>query len=264
LHNIEIIDPLGVARFGSVDLDGFFTAASGARSIVLGDITSNSTFSIGSGNGSGGVALTFAHVEDLVLESLMPIKRLRASDWIDNQGDEDAITAPSVRSLLITGNGGRAGDFETDVTLSDARALAHVRIAGAMNDSTIRTSGAIGTVNVGAMHDSNIFAGVTHRVATAEELQQAAKIKSIVVSGVSGGVAFTDSNIVAEAIGRVVLTGVDGQSAADEFGIVADRIGDYLRTAGAVRVHHEDLDNPGAFAPPGEADRVGNYVLRIV
>jgi hypothetical protein len=114
------------------------------------------------------------------------------------------------------------------------------------------------------MHDSNIFAGVTHRVATAEELQQAAKIKSIVVSGVSGGFALTDSNIVAEAIGRVVLTGVDGQSAADEFGIVADRIGDYLRTAGGVRVHHEDLDNPGAFAPPGEADRVGNYVLRIV
>ena len=264
LHNIEMIDPLRAARLASVDLDGFFTAASGARSIVLGNVVSNSTFSIGSGNLSGGVSLSFAHVGDVVFESLMPVKRLRATDWIDQTGEADRIDAPSIRSLLITGNALLPGDFEADVTLTDETTLGRVRIAGAMKDSTITTAGSIGTVKVGAMHGSNLFAGVTARVDTAAELQQAADIRAITVTGSGAGLAFTDSNIVARAIGRVVLTGVDGQSAVDEFGIVADRINDYLRATSGGNIHRENLDDPGAFVPTGEADREGNYVVRIV
>jgi hypothetical protein len=258
LHNIDINDPIGVAQLGAVDLDGYFTAASGARSIILGDVVSNSTFSIGSGNKRGSVALTFAHVEDVVLESLIPIKRLRADDWIDQTGEEDHVLAPALRSLVVK------GDFEADVTVSDDSALRTVRIAGAMKDSTITLAGDAGSVKIGAMQHSNFFAGVTSRVTTADALGDAGKIREFVVNGTGTASAFSDSNVVAQALGKVVLTGVDGQSGASEFGIVADRIESYLRLAGSVRVAKHHLDDPAALTPAGEADRAGNFVARIV
>jgi cyclophilin family peptidyl-prolyl cis-trans isomerase len=258
LHNIDITDSLGVAQLASVDLDGYFTAASGARAIVLGDIESNSTFSIGSSNRPGSVALTFAHVQDLVLESLVPIKRLRVTDWIDSAGEADQISSPALTSIIVGGN------FEADVTITGDSSLRQVRVGGSMNDSTITTAGDIGTVKVGGMHHSNFFAGVTGRVDTAAELRDAGKIREFVVTGAGAPSAFTDSNVVAQALGRVVLTGVDGQSAADEFGIIADRMEDYLRSAGSVRIAKHHLDDPAAFTPTGEADRTGNFVARIV
>jgi hypothetical protein len=71
----------------------FFTAAGGARLIDLGDVDSNSTFSIGAFGKTNATAakVTLGHVHDVVFESLMNIGSLRAIEWLDLRGDNDSL-----------------------------------------------------------------------------------------------------------------------------------------------------------------------------
>jgi cyclophilin family peptidyl-prolyl cis-trans isomerase len=266
LHNVEISAPIGAAKLRAVDLSGFFTAAAGARVIELGDINSNSTFSLGAfgKTNAGSAKITLGHVHDVVFESLMPIASLRAVDWLDTQGDNDSLSAPTLGSLTITGGGATRGDFEADVILSAGRPFKSFHVTGFVKDSTITTNGPIASVIVGGMDHANIFAGVTARPTTIDEIKSAADIRSFRVSGVGNENAFIDSDVVARAFNRIVLLGVDGQSGTDDFGIVADFVKHYVRVTPTATIRGTGFDDPARFSPAGEADRDGNFVVKIL
>lgn len=266
LHNVDIANSFAKAKFGNVDLTGFFTAAGGARAIEIGNIESDSTFSLGAfaTNNAASVKIAVGRVQDVVFESLMPVGSFRAVDWLDTTGDNDSLSAPSLAALVITGDNTVRGDFQADVTLSGAQPLHSFRVAGLMQDATLRTNGSIKSAVIGGIDHSNIFAGTTARATTIAELNDASDIHSFKVTGLGDANAFVDSSVVARAFQSIAITGVDGQSATEDFGFVADSVKHYVRIAPVGAVQRANLDDPATLSPPGEADRDGHFVLEIL
>jgi hypothetical protein len=66
------------------------------------------------------VTFTLDDVAELTIDSGTPIKSITAVQWLDGDGLDDFINAPSLGTLTIKGSATRMmpGDFEADVTLS--------------------------------------------------------------------------------------------------------------------------------------------------
>ena len=186
----------------TTDLRGDITVNGSLGMLTLDDVADGHAITIGSSaNPKAGVLMKFDEVNDLTIDSDMPIKTLSATDWAGG-----SIDAPSVGSIMVKGDKKRGipGDFGVDVTLKDGT-VNSVRVAGILSgvwtcdavksisaaniedasltltqepndrilalgsltargwitDSQISSSGNIGTVTAGAVQDSSCFAGVT-------------------------------------------------------------------------------------------------------
>jgi hypothetical protein len=153
-----------------VQLVGDFAATSTVSRITLGGITGPSQVSL---NTSGGVigartalSLTAGQVVDCSLDTGgMAVSWLRAVYWMDVDGLADAIEAPSINSLYVSGQRGNArwgtvdvaGNFTPNLTLTGAPEVAgrwrlptlgSVRIAGGTGDATWNITGDAGTVAI--------------------------------------------------------------------------------------------------------------------
>ncbi|MFW6153979.1 MAG: peptidylprolyl isomerase [Planctomycetota bacterium] len=100
--------------------------------------------------------LTLGRVNDLSLDTAMPVARLQVVDWIDDETDApDVVTAPSVGRLIATGSRQAAGYFQADVVLNedgtavDTRLLGAARIAGGVTESDWTLYGTHGPIRVG-------------------------------------------------------------------------------------------------------------------
>jgi hypothetical protein len=119
------------------------------------------------------------------------------------------------------------------------KALPCLNVLGLMSNSEIRTTGDIGTVVVGAMHDSRIYAGVADGVVGLPEPAtdiylpgssegQPAQIGAVIVRGMARQgeyYSFASSCIAAYRVGKVVMTYADFFSQGAPFGVSAWQAG---------------------------------------
>jgi hypothetical protein len=152
----------------------------------------------------------------------MPIRSLRVTEWLDLDDQPDLISAPWIGRVTVTGRKGvnrLTGDFMADVQVTAAGrrnvSLASVSVAGWLDGSRITTQSGIGTVTLGGMRDSDIFAGV----ADVENISglpdpaldfdpsaTTAAIKTVSIRGTmrdAEGFATLNANIAAPTIGRI-------------------------------------------------------------
>jgi hypothetical protein len=246
---------------GDLDVDGTLAT------LVLGDVTGG-TLSTGprlAGDIKTVTTITLGAVRDENLIPGTPIKSLTVLNWADTDGTRDYINASSIAAITAKGRAANAklgiaalaGDFDVDMTLTDAAAkatLGTVKIAGGVggriwkiagavtsitvartvHDSWIRSMGSIGSLTLGAADGSDFLAGADfpafqHHAPTQAQFQAAplATIKAIKVTGWAVAKGQTpprfviDTNFSADTIGTVSLLNMDYASGAADWGIWA-------------------------------------------
>ena len=125
-------------------------------------------------------------------------------------------------------------------------------------------------MTLGAIRDSNVFAGVASGLplgelpSDARRLATRASVCLLSAAGSPtratqlGGNAFIDSNVVAAVIRNIRVTDVDLDSGSDDFGFAATRVNRYRRDT--VRFGRTDLTVPGDY----DNTAPNTYVLRIL
>ncbi len=136
------------------------------------------------------------------------------------------IDAASVGTMTVQGNAD-----ELELTLRQTpepkrQALGKLTVGGTLAESAVRSAGNIGTVRVGVMDHSLLFAGIVDGVTTlpvAGDFATAgaggmAAIGSVTLTGVKGQAAMLiDSDIAGPSIGRVTMGGDAGGGAGYGF-----------------------------------------------
>lgn len=253
--------PLKAITGKGVTLTGDIEIAGSISKIVLGDVAEEHTISIGApapGNTKATVTLLFGSVEETTIISATPINSLTVTEWLDEDGTPDLIQAPWIGKLTIKGNrrSGVLGHFQADLLLDGAGAgkatLGAVKIAGDLRqadwditgnmgkltvigtvaDSTVRTTGGMAGITLGAADGTDFLAGIKHTVAryasdSADFDSVSASIGSLKIKGLKDRGAtrwyFQNSNLSAAKIGKVDLLNVDFDNAGTRFGVHALR-----------------------------------------
>ena len=236
VERAEFQNALGTANLGSVDLADYLFASNGVKKLTLGDVKGQATMLIGAfpPDNTTKTTLKFGRIQDLSLESSMPIASLTAVEWLDTAGTaNDYIRTIGLDTLKITGAKNVRGDFEADLRNDDSSVIKSLSVAGFVNNATIRTFGDVGTVTFGGMNASNLFLGVSERPDDVSDFGDALTLKSFTIKGTTGFgdvLFFSDSQVAAATLGTVKVKGVDTASGDSDFGFVADAIKSYNRT----------------------------------
>lgn len=265
LRNIEALSAVGNAQLGNVDVSGNIAFTKGVKVLRLDDITGPSTMSIGvfAGAEKTPTRLSFDQVRDLSLDSTMPIASLTASEWLDTTGVHDAIVATSVKTLNITGKSGTGsaavrGDLEANVDITSSSAVNTFRVAGLLNEATVRIYGNVGSVSLGGIVNSNFLVGANVLPDSAADFVEHRTVGSFKINGVPGvSDLFISSTVAAAQFNNILVRGVDGDSSTEKFGIVAEAIKSYNRVGGGKL-------SAGELKEDGPHDEVVNYQVLIV
>ena len=253
LDDVELLRFVNSLNLTKTSLTGSVSAARGIYDLRLGNVSGGGTLSLGAfplGKTGSSTQVSLRQVSDFSIDSLAPISSITATQWLDPSGGS-LIEAPALGSLTIT-----KGDFEADIYLTSGATLDSLKVAGFVRESLVRTSGNIGTIDVGGLDQADIYAGVNSRPQSAADFVARTTIDSLIVRGVAGSSkAFIDSNVAAAEIGSVDLLKIDGASGTGAFGIVADAIKSYNRN-GVFAVGDEE--------GPATLDVIGHYRLRIL
>jgi hypothetical protein len=158
--DIQVNGSLGSLQASSTSLLGDMTLSGSLGKLVLDDVLGQHTITIGpAASARQTLSMTFDRVEDLSIVSQMPIRSLRATDWLDVLAGDDTIQAPSLGSLSMTGKRIKtslglqvvAGDFQADLLLTGGLAgytLGSASIAGSIANSTWEIDGQAGNITV--------------------------------------------------------------------------------------------------------------------
>jgi len=137
----------------TTDLLGDLAVDDALGKLWLDDVAAEHTITIGDpADGLATVSLTFDQVADVTLDSAMPIKLLKATEWLDTEGVADTILAPWIAKLQIKGRSrdALAGHFQASLDLDGtgdpARTLGSAKIAGTLSDCTWDITGDVGTI----------------------------------------------------------------------------------------------------------------------
>lgn len=149
--------PLKGITAKTTDLRGDITINGSLGSITFDDIADGHTITIGpSANPKAGVLMKFDEIEDLTINSDMPIKMLSATEWLDTDETPDELNSPSVGSLIIKGskNKGLEGDFEANLNLGNGvganltePVLKSLKITGTLRGNSV-VHGNLGTATI--------------------------------------------------------------------------------------------------------------------
>lgn len=214
------------------------------------------------------VEIQFDDASDLSVSSGIPIKLFVSTQLLDS-GTLTQIDAPSIAAIKINGDKKRSinGDFQADVLTTDAAAklaLGSVTVAGNMSGVRIRSAGHIGTVTVGALIDSQIYAGyLTGTTPTfpdsLDDLGDFA-IKSVTVkSGLGPDFDYSQSVIAARTLGKISMANVNVNVGTHL--LFADKLGSFsVKPVNAALPALKNLDAADNDATP-EGD---GFVIRIV
>jgi uncharacterized protein YkwD len=200
-----------------------------------------------------------------------PVSAVR---WLDGQ-----IQALRGSTIKITGAAGVSGDFGADILLTDdtevgaTRLLSTFSVAGWISDSTVRSSGPLGTISCTGITGSALYVGLPGDTealpANAADFasftnlsgQPIYGIKSFTVRGVTGSTAryFADSYVSAWSMGYVSLKNVDDTNtdpdhAGEPMGISAHTIDTYTRNGLWLK----------NLTTAGSADTSGDFVVEII
>ena len=145
---------------GNVNLWGDITLGGPIATLVVGSIFGPATLAIAGSATSPAASLTFARIRDLTITSQIPLKSIKAIDWLDTDAVPDALTAPSLGALTTTGAKAAVGvavipgNFNGCLALSGANVatgkptLASVKIAGNLQSCTWDIIGNMGALSV--------------------------------------------------------------------------------------------------------------------
>ena len=252
LHNIELLQYVRTVRLPQANVSGLISAAEGFGELTARDLTGPSLISIG--RVPAGItknpSMTFQNVTDASVESINPLRLIRAAKWIETDGTQDHLNAPSIGGIAIRGN------LEADIHLTSAAPLGIFYVGGFFKNSTFMTKANVGAVNVGGLDHANIFIGTRARPDDAGDFHEVRSLTSFTLRGVAGAAhSFIASNVAAAHIGSIFATGVDAINSPAKFGIVADAIRSYNRAGGP---------SAGALSEPQRFDGRGRYSLTIV
>jgi len=179
--------------------------------------------------------LNFKRVADLSVESpFLPLKSIRAVEWLNNDGQPDVIAAPWLGILIVKGdkrvNPVLAGDFEANILLSgdnapSGRTLAGAAISGAINGAFWDIAGHVGNIKVGSLDSSALWIGCAEDLTelSGQEEDFAGNefsLGTLKVNGVDGQF-FHDSEIAVWSMGSLIFpkgAGGDGYIQYSEFG----------------------------------------------
>jgi hypothetical protein len=205
-------------------------------------------------NPNAGVMIAVAEARSLSIRSQMPVSTITAAEWMGGE-----ISAPSIESLTINGSTkrGLAGDFnDVNLILSrgpDAKifALGKLTVKGRIASSRVLSTGNIGAVTVGAMFNSNCFAGVSKGIsglpdpATDINYMVPAAIKNIIIKGIRGETyCFVNSNIAGAQITSVYLVYPQNINDNVPFGLSAGFIKSLRIKDGQGAKSYKNLDAP--------------------
>lgn len=192
------------------------------------------------------------------------ISKITAAELLNSEVSSDTGISNLSISTDVTGStidlSGTLGKFKSG-TLTDSEIigdkLSNIVVAKLVSDTTIRSRGDIGTVTVGGLIRSNVFAGVDERPDALTDFDSVQTIKSITVKGLSDVPnTFVDSQVAASNISKIVVRGgVDPTTGDSPFGFVADKVGKYSRTGG---LKDSKLDDAATL------DVTGDYQLLIL
>jgi len=204
----------GIDLCGGADLQG------GVKSITFDDTRGDQTLVIGAfSNPKTKTSLNFHQVYNLSVTSEMPIKSIKAAEWLDSGAVVDTVTAPRIDKLRITGEAstGIAGDFEASLNVGNvggdlgannnvataARPLKSVKINGGVENSTWQVTGSTGTITIKGQADH-------------WQLGASDDVKLVKVAG------GTDSTVSADGkLGRMTTTQwIDGRLEAHRIGTI--------------------------------------------
>jgi hypothetical protein len=168
--DIIVEGPLKSITARSTDLQGDITIDSNLGSLILNNVSGNRTITIGSSsNPKAGVLMKFNRISDLHIHSEMPIKMLRAVEWLDTDETADDINAPSLGTVNITGNKklGFSGDFEPNIIITGAGTdptkpvLGSVKISGVLGTggNTSIINGDVRSIKAGQLRGNLLIIG---------------------------------------------------------------------------------------------------------
>jgi Right handed beta helix region len=176
VHDIAVNDDLAFLDLGQVDADGtlWFDGSLGKLSLrSFGGAGSSLTLTASSDEPA---SLSLGSVHDTAITAFRPIDRLDVYEWVDNDGDPETLSAPSIGRLSVEPGSVGSGDFEVSMTLSgpaaaDGLTLGKATVAGTLYSSEWTVGQAGSTLAVGsiqAARASDWILAATGRVGAVE------------------------------------------------------------------------------------------------
>ncbi|MHC4716187.1 MAG: tandem-95 repeat protein, partial [Planctomycetota bacterium] len=276
---VNPLRPRGHTSVGGMAVYGSMQRLRAARVDLLGDLDVSGTLGstrmadaiggtirIGSAGGRP-TGIRLDRAADVNVDSANPVKVLRAIEWLSVNAAQEAIAAPRVGRMKITGRrGGPGGNLEADVLLSDANArksLGKLRVRGWLENCQVRAASGVGAAILGGMRYSNLFAGVATGVAglpvAVGDFVAPARVRRVVVGPQpDGSYSLIGGNVAAFRLGRVRLADVQTTDPT-EFGLAAVSLGSYVRLAGGRPVVRQ-----GLWVGTGPVDDAGSYHVRLL
>lgn len=205
--------------------------------------------------GTAPVTIAVAQARDLSITAAVPIKSIKAAEWLDTDATADAITAPTINAIAVK------GAFQSDVT---AGVIGKITVTGEMAGANIRADQSIAGVTVGSIKGSTVFAGVTGNSLPAspdEFIGGAADTSAIRAFSVKSKAAgsFSDTEIAAAQIGKIVLGSIQTSNGGTTFGVA----GLTIKSVSGLT----DVDTPIKAAKlddPAGSTAVGDFVIRLL
>ncbi len=248
-RNMIITGSMGTINGKTANLLGQLSVSGGLNSATLNFVQAG-TISVGVVPG-GSVGFTFSRVLDTSIASLIPIRSIFATAYLNTDGVPDTITAPSIGSIVVKGTFGGTKVITTSV--------ASVLVGGSIAGTSILTSGDIGTVLASSIADSTFFAGVrsdlTSLPSSADDfVNKAASIKKVKVRAAGG---FSNTMVAGWKVGALTLGTVQTANGGSVFGVSGGAVAS-VRSSGDTSIHATKIDSP--------VDEVvsANFVVRPV
>lgn len=287
----------GVVDLAGIGVDGATRAINGRNTALTGNLqasgsvgaltlasASNGILGIGSG---AAVSLNIGSGRNAALTSASAIKSLNAGSW-DAGGH---VAAPSIgmanvkgafaadvttgsvgtfRAGSITGGTWNVSGNAANVAIRSASGwtanfgtLGHLAVAGAFDNSVVRSSGNIISVAAASITGSSVFAGVagTTLPASSGDFNNSATITSFHVAR-----DFLGSNVAAANLGNVSAGTIQLSNGGTPFGFAAHTIKSFNAIAGAKRLHLANVTSESQVTSALTALGIvaQDFVIRIV
>jgi hypothetical protein len=241
----------GDATLGNVTVNGSLKSFTGKTADLAGDVSVTGTLGkFTARNATGGHALNIGgttlatsialgNAADLSIVSAEPLKSVKAQALTNTDNVADTLDAPMLASLSVK------GDMAAHIKVGT---LGKVSVGGAITGADVRADSSIASVRAGAIHDSDILAGVRSDLAglpaaLSDFTNPAGLIKSLSVSGKAPG-SFSDTIIAAADLGKISLGAVQTTNNGTPDGVAADKIASISAAFGADKIRLKNLDAP--------------------
>ncbi len=180
------------------------------------------------------------------------------------------VTAAAITSMKVGGSMTGSNVTLTQALSGTTKSVGKMTIGGAASNVHIRSTDNLGTISVGSLSDSTIYAGVNTEggalPSAAGDFSNSANIAALTVKG-KGSASFIDSDVAAFSLGKLSLGVVRLANAGVPFGIAGNIIASLTTADDAGHsIKLKNLDDPAAASAQIAAlgFGLGDFVIRVV